>query len=388
MITKILFFIAYPLDQRDYKRFGIDILKENGFDVEIWDLTQILRPQVIKSVKISKSSNTEHCHSFLSWHDVKFEIQKLSLNCFIVNLIPYNYKSYFFYRILSNIQVPYSVLMSNAIPGIMKKANILNKFKNASLYDILNALFIRIPPHLMGIRPATVILAGGEKSIDRNYPTDEKTEILWIHTLDYDIFLNECHNNVKTDASMGIFLDQYLPFHPDYVCMGVPPTCTSDNYYPKLNEFFDFVEHKYGSHIVIAAHPRSNYEDHPDYFEGRPVVKGKTVELIKKSGFVIAHGSTSINFAVLFNKPIIFIRTNELDEDRSTPSVQSMPYYLGKKLINIDDSIQINLKKELLIDKNAYADYKNSYIKKIDSIDLPFWQVFADYINKRYNQNS
>lgn len=388
MISKILFFIAYPLDQRDYKRFGIDILKKNGFDVEIWDLTQILRPQVINSVKISKLSNPEHYYYFSSWHDVKFEMQKLSLNCLIVNLIPYNYKSYFFYRILSNIQVPYSVLMSNAIPGIMKKVNILNKLKNASLYDILNALFIRIPPHLMGIRPATVILAGGEKSVDRNYPIDEKTEILWIHTLDYDIFLGMCQDNAKTDASMGIFLDQYLPFHPDYVCMGVPPTCTSNNYYPKLNEFFDFMEHKYGSHIVIAAHPRSNYDDHPDYFEGRPVVKGKTVELIKKSGFVIAHGSTSINFAVLFNKPIIFIRTNELDEDRSTPSVQSMPYYLGKKLINIDDSIEIDLEKELLVDKNAYVEYKNSYIKKSDSIDLPFWQVFADYINKRYNQNS
>ena len=346
MITKILFFIDYPLDQRDYKRYGIDMLKKNGFDVEIWDLTQILNPEVINSVKISKPDDTVYCHSFSSWHDVKFDILKLSLNYFIVNLIPYNYKSYHFYKILSNVHVPYAALMSNAIPSVMKKTNIINKFKNASLYEILNAIFIRIPPHLIGIRSATVILAGGEKSINGNYPTDEKTETLWIHTLDYDIFLDECYNHTKSDASMGVFLDQYLPFHPDFVYMGVSSLCTPENYYHKLNKFFDSIEHKYGLYIVIAAHPRSNYEDHPDYFEGRPIVKGKTVELIKKSGIVITHASTAINFVVLFNKPVVFIRTNELDENRGLLSIRSMPDNLGKKLINIDDSIEINLEKE------------------------------------------
>ena len=109
--------------------------------------------------------------------------------------------------------------------------------------------------------------------------------------------------------------------------------------------------------------------------------------MIKKSGIVITHASTAINFVVLFNKPVVFIRTNELDENRGLLSIRSMPDNLGKKLINIDDSIEINLEKELLVDKNSYAEYKNSYIKKVDSIDLPFWQVFADYINEKYNKN-
>ena len=41
-ITKIIFFIEAHFNQRDYNRFGIPVLLENGFEVEVWDFTPFL----------------------------------------------------------------------------------------------------------------------------------------------------------------------------------------------------------------------------------------------------------------------------------------------------------------------------------------------------------
>jgi len=51
-ITEIIFFIESPFNRRDYERFGIDLLKENGFQVRVWDFTPILYPEVYKRVKV------------------------------------------------------------------------------------------------------------------------------------------------------------------------------------------------------------------------------------------------------------------------------------------------------------------------------------------------
>jgi hypothetical protein len=239
----------------------------------------------------------------------------------------------------------------------------------------------------LGIRPATIILAGGAMSIDFNYryPVSKKTEILWLHTTDYDKYLMERKTPVQSDRSMGVFLDEYLPFHPDFIHLGLSYPSTPEEYYPHLCKFFDLIEREYNVHIVIAAHPKSNYEKHPDYFAGRPVIRGKTVELVQKSGFTIGHMSTSINFAVLFHKPVIFITSNKLQRSFIGPYIELMASQLGKKTINVTNPTLINWDKELSINEKAYMNYMHSYIKRDISEELPFWQIFANHI-KNFNE--
>ena len=100
---------------------------------------------------------------------------------------------------------------------------------------------------------------------------------------------------------------------------------------------------------------------------------------------MIAHASTAINFAVLFNKPVLFITTKELQQNIISSYIESMALKLGKKPIYIDDSTKIDSEIDFLsINEKDYDMYKNSYIKKDGSEDLPFWQIFANYIKKRY----
>ena len=72
------------------------------------------------------------------------------------------------------------------------------------------------------------------------------------------------------------------------------------------------MEDKYGLPVVIAAHPSAQkYHEH-NYFDGRPVLFGKTAELCKGCAWAINHLSTAITFLIIQHKPIKFITTDEV----------------------------------------------------------------------------
>ena len=389
-MTRVIFFIESPFTERDYSRYGIEILQKNGFNVEVWDFAPVLHPKVYQYVQVSGAVSFGGYKRFLVQDEALVAISELTHACFVVSLITCRYETFAIYRALSVVQVGYCMVVINAIPAqstVKDPMAILAQMKQASPFQLFNALISRIPFQYMGIRPATVLLAGGVQSIrHRNkHSMNQETKILWAHTLDYDLYLNEQDKPIHEDAKMGVFLDEYLPFHPDYGSLGTSSPSGPEDYYPSLCRFFDFLEREYRVRIVIAAHPRARYEDHPDYFGGRPVVKGETLELVRKSGFVISHSSTALNFAVLFHKPVLFITTNKIQQNQKFSSViHGLAVWLNKIPINVDGPLHLNWGKELAIDLEAYARYREAYIKKSGSPEKPAWQIFADFLKAVY----
>jgi len=45
-MSKIVYLIEQPLDERNYERFGIQTWIDRGWDIEVWDLTPLSYPQV------------------------------------------------------------------------------------------------------------------------------------------------------------------------------------------------------------------------------------------------------------------------------------------------------------------------------------------------------
>ncbi|MEA1984938.1 MAG: hypothetical protein U9N13_04735 [Euryarchaeota archaeon] len=387
MISTIVFFTDSPFNQRDYERFGIDLLMKNGFSVEVWDFTPFLHPAVYQEISTNNPiENWEKYHLFFAWTDVRSAISKISQSSIVVCMLGYQLKTFGIYRIISKFKVPYCVFTANALPVIPNKntpVNLYNRFKKATFVQIFTKLFSQIPYKYLGIRSANFNLAGGTLSTKSyRYPVGKRTKTIWAHSLDYDRYLKECQYPIKDHSNIGVFLDQYLPFHHDFIHMGISHPCTPKEYYPHLCDYFVHIEKKYATQIVIAAHPSSDYEGKGKFFGKRLVIKGKTLELIRKSKFVISHYSTSINFAVLFHKPIIFLTTNQLQDSFVGHHIDSMASMFGKEPINIDQIIEIDWKNELSIDEQKYESYKSSYIKIEGSKDVFFWQLFADYIKK------
>ena len=55
---------------------------------------------------------------------------------------------------------------------------------------------------------------------------------------------------------------------------------------------------------------------------------------------------------------------------------------LGKKSINLDEPINIDWESELKVNEEKYLEYKNKYIKKPGTPELPFWQLAADHFKQ------
>lgn len=374
-ISKIIFFIATPFNKRDEERFGVEELQGNGFGVEVWDFTPVLNPdRFVKHVPVDKTDLEEY-YIFCSRQDIIASISKLAGTCLILNLINYGYESYFIYRAITRQRLAYCQYRYYfPVFELPKRGGFYKRLSNITLEKLIAYLFAAIPYQYLGVRPADILIAAGGNFSLPKIPMDGRTKIFWTHHYDYEIYLRESQKPAEIDSSMIVFLDQYFPSHPDAHSEFVLPP---EEYYSLMRGFFDYLEKKYAVHIVIAAHPRSNYDAAPDCFGGRHTIFGKTAELVRKARFVILHDSASINYAVLFKKPLIFITTNRLQELRKG-LIDYIAAMFGKRPLNLNDTFEVDLDRELAVDEAAYKKHKSVYIKKIGAPDIPTWQAFVD----------
>lgn len=384
-VSKIVYFVEAYFNERDYRRFGIEIFEDNGFDVEVWDFTPFIAPDEYKRTTTPPAF---HCHNwrlYQSKREALGAISKLDSTYFIISLIHYSPNSVCVHRMLSQKKIKYCV-DTMALPivdrsGIALSKRFSQKFKLVNWNMVLRKIFFLIPYRLLNVNPADFVLARGEKYGTSGLAVAANSEIVWAHYYDYDIYLTQADKLGPVDINTGVFIDEYLPFHPDYAYSGLSAPVTPDEYYTRLCSFFDYLESKNGSKIIIAAHPRSRYEDLPNYFGGRPVIRDKTSELVRTSGFVIMHTSTAINFAILYKKPVIIVTTDKYDEGWSEdPTPEWLANFFGKNVHNLDYPFELDLQKELYVDEKKYHAYRNFYIKKDGTEELQSWQILANRI--------
>ena len=182
----------------------------------------------------------------------------------------------------------------------------------------------------------------------------------------------------------AVFIDQDACYHPEYLAKNEPVSATPEKYFPTISKGLSKISDVLGIDLCIAAHPRSSYRQlDQDYFEGIPIEYGKTGELIRNCKFVLCHHSTAIQLAILFEKPVIFVTTDELIPSSFGEWIDNFASALGKVPVNLDGDLdEINWMKELSIDIKKYREYKNKYIKIDGSPEKPYWDIVIDYIEK------
>lgn len=390
MIKRIIFFIETRFNLRDYKRFGIEILKENGFDVEVWNFSPVLHPKVFAAYTSSDAYSYEGERLFKEFVEIECKFSTLSDTDFVINCLGYTFANLKIYKALNRSLTNYAVFYSNLPQPVIEKRGIhflihcLKQVMSIRHSKVRKHLFMKLPFRWLGAKAACLALSGGSKCFNYNHPLDRNIEVLHVHSFDYDIYLKE-KEKPCVEKPIAVFLDEFLPFHPDYGVVKSEPFISADRYYPLLCNFFDRVEKEIGLEVVIAAHPRSNYEELPDYFRGRKYIRGDTVNLVRESKMVMAHCSTSLNFTNLFNKPVVFITCRDLDKTYHGLYIKEFGSWFGKKPVFIDDKDNdIDWKKELIISKSHYDNYRQAYIKIDKSEDLPFWQIVAKRLKERF----
>ncbi len=388
MIRKILFLVHSPFNQRDFQRFGIELLMKNNFEVEVWDITDILHPDVRKNYTPPDPIDWPYCRVFDDKDYALNAIKNLCSEIFIIVTFYYSREYQFVWRAISASKAKYAVNRSLALPSIEidRKRGFLFYFKKLQKVTgkrLVNYAFLRLPFTWLGMKPASLVFVGGQQFFKYSYIANKTTEIVWAHTLDYDLYLKE-RDIPSSNRHIAVFLDAYLPFHPDFIYMGIKSPVSADKYYSLLNKFFKVIEDRLGLEVIIAAHPCSHYENYPDYFQGHKWVRGQTIKLVKECQLVLSHRSTALNFANLFYKPVIFLTSSNLDRSSMGPLIRAMANWFGKEPIFIDGNRNIDWGFELTVNKGRYDNYRRAYIKTDHSEDLPFWQIVANRLKKGF----
>jgi hypothetical protein len=393
VVKKIVFFCFAPFIKQHYKRFGAEILESNGFEVRFYDFSPIAFPELHKSSNFLSQFVSENYFLFNKEKEAVQAIQNLGGECFVVVTGYYQAENFKIFQVLSKTNIPYASCAWSTFPGGLGniEGSVLIKFLTKvyrfNLKKLKTLFYKPILASLFGIRAPNVCILGGEYTLKDNGAAaliGEKTELLWTHTHDYDQYLDHSHKR-KTQENFAVFIDLGAPmFAWDTYLSQYPVILTTEQYYPSLCRFLDYVEKELALEVVIAAHPKSKHVDYPEYFGRRRIFCDQTPHLIQKSKLVISHQSTALTYVVLEKKPLLFLTSAEYEADLSySKLLEITALSLGTSVINIDEGpYSINWEKELPVNEVMYLKYRQQYIKKEGSEELNTWQIFANHLKK------
>lgn len=386
MIKRIIYFVESPFRQFDYEHYGIERLLQNGFEVEVWDFTKFLFPHIIQFSQDDLLENNKIIR-FTSLARALIAIDNLTQEDFIIFHIGFQPKHINIYRQVSKTKTYYLVTKLSNIPNDTshKKIAYFKKISRTLLHprNVLNFIYSKIPFKFWGIRGADFVIVAGTNSKSNCYPIDKNTEVILAHTYEYDLYLNnQVSQNMFNMENYCVFIDENLPFHVDFMYEGNVAPVQPDEYFVKLEKFFKDIETTYNLEVIIAAHPRTNISIYKKHFNERLISKGRTMELIKHSSIVLAHYSTAILFAVLFNKKIIFITMSSFPETEVNSYIIRYANELGEIPLNLDKDYKKNLNKKLSINSEKYISYIEHYVKQKDTPQKLSTQILADRLKQ------
>lgn len=370
MVTKrIGLVIDAPFNQRDHERFGIPLLQANGFEVTVYDVTPLVYGARAADVVVADPIDYQPLVTPASFGELAKALER---EAFVIWNVHLRRDTLQLHRAVSRARIRYCLLATNPFPPLRRRV---------SARELAGRLYRALPLAWKGIRPADAVLAGGRASLRAAAARGRATRIVWAHALDYDIFLRE-RAAARTPAQrFAVFLDEYTPLHSDYAMGGMQPPMTADAYYPLMNGVLDHIEEQLAMPVVIAAHPRSRYDELPPYYGKRTPVRGRTVSLVRDAELVIGHCSTAFNYAALFRKPSVFVTTDDFQRHPiQGAATEAMARCFGKTPINVTHDRRPSLAGENTVDDGAYDRYIDEYIKTAGSPELPCWQIFADYV--------
>lgn len=380
--STIVYLSIIPLSEKISKDFYIDALINSGFKVEFWDISEIYSETVI-------NTNHDYHKRFKNKSDIKKHFSLYANykdTLFLIN-IAYTYQFIFIYRLLKKFNCSTALFARGMIPtgggnnsDTKVLIKILNPFRLLRNVKIVYSLLIK--KYNLTKRIDFIFQAGteGAKVLGLGYNEDFKTakKIIQINYFDYDNYLE---SNCKNETSKTIvFLDEYLPFHPDFDLLKMEKVKASV-YFKEINNFFNLIEEKTSCKVIIAAHPKANYDVNP--FNKREIYYGKTLELVKKSELVIAHASTSISMAVCGKKKIELLDSNlfKINNGHISNILKAFSNSLNLRVINMSDKKYDFSNSK--IDEYKYKQYLNTYLTSNESKDKLTKNIFIEFLTKK-----
>ena len=360
---KIIFISYSELSDKVYREYFIDKFLDNNIVVEFWNITQLVRDKHVDNGAI----NFQGLKIFNSFKKFRNELKKnISSDVRFFTNFPLKFKYYKFYRLLKLYNCRTYQINNFARPINIEKKPLIKKiifhlFNPTFIFGILsNLIFIKSVKFFNLVNKFEIIFTSGFIE-SQSYDWTKKT--ININSIDYE---RSKENFTKIlDYKYCVFFDIYLPFHNDIKLNNIK-YLNPNKYYVSLNNFFLKIEKHFDMKVVICSHPTAfNNEKH---FNGRPVFRMKTMELTKNAEFCLSHHSTSMSYAMIFKKPIIFIYNDEMKtlyKNYYMKDLVSLSNYTKMPLVNVDSEF-FDL-HQILISTKTYDKYIHDYVASKES---------------------
>jgi hypothetical protein len=375
-IERVLFLLERSLTPYFITHFGFELHSRLGLEVEGWNMA----PWVWRGRNgVTESRALRGERLFPDPGSTLAAVAALGPETFVVVVPELKASTLPVFRALSRSRAPYGLLRLNSLPQIASRHTARDRSWIANASRIADR-GVRFATQLT-LRSPRLLIVGAQA---RGWPAParpSKTEILFTHAFDYDSYLKLGPAPEPTGPRYAVFLDEYLPFHPDLDFQQISRRVEPTGYYAGLRRFFDLAEQQLGGRVIIAVHPRAD----PGYeasgvFGDREMHRNRTAELIRDAVMVFAHSSTAIGLAVLYRKPVVFLTSPAIAETASMQYIEVMSRLLAQPVVNVGDgnTRPPHWKPDLTVSDPAYAAYQERYLKNPRSPDLPLWQIVAD----------
>ena len=390
--TKYIIIYPYKFQEFTWNLYELDYISEYC-DVLVIDVSQLLYKKF--SDKISSKyfidKRVIKISTFSNFKKIFTDNLLNSKNVTILNEIPWNNFTCFIFNlmilsIIKNFKVKMFDLFNGGVPFHLNNSIINEKKQFFKIYfkKLFNLVISKLLVFVSNFinKKITHRLVAGDRWNElalKTHPFNVK--FVFGHSNDFCNYLiknNKSSNNFK--HSKAILLDSAGPaFVSDAYLTEMRVQRTSNIWYPLLVNFFKLIEKTLNIDVEIAGHYKSLHEKNSPLFGGRLVKYGETCEMIKSSLFVITINSTAISYAIVYNKPIVLIYSNQLLREKDTMNyINSLSKYLGIKPINLDN-LPSNISDYLNIDVEKYSRYKREILTSNGSLK-PNYKIIIENI--------
>lgn len=358
MLKKVIIICHEPLTVRLKSNFYIKEYISAGFDLEYWDLSQVIYPG-IKLVDQLEEPYIKRTNDMVSLTK-SLDVEDISNTIFIVE-VNYSWNNRNVFKLLSD-KGCYMVRI-DMYGNTVLKVPLRYKLAELSISRIPNILKRQIQQK----RFALFANRNNVKGYDKIFSSSQLiADRIPINHPDYESFKKTL--SVDPENKYIVFLDVFFPLHPDLIYMYGFKKISAHRYQQSLTSFFDKVEKRFNLPVVIAAHPKSNYVG--TEFGNRKILKGDTALLVRKAAMVFLHSSNSISSVILNNKPFELITNNEYNKiGLIKNTLNKLAFVLGKRIYNID-KIDVSKMEVNKMDFQKREEYINSYLASKETMNI------------------
>lgn len=376
---KFVFFIEEELTERDFHRFGLRKMIEADIEVRICQLVGKRNESLVRQ------------EPRLLWSVGRGEVAKifragLDRDTYVFPFATLRFLTLRYFKDLWKSSALPIELRLGGLPLPPKSQR--RRFKKLALlledpwyflkmYEV--SLVAKIAPFLGKGKNSSILFCAGEVAYQQAQAQGQ--EVFSVRSLDSNLYAARPLLGLEKHI---VFLDEYEPFHPDYGKLGVK-TVSPDSYFALLNSFFSLLEKKFDLPVVIAAHPAAQMPEYKQYFEGRSVVQGETVELVRDAKYVLGHTSTAFQFAFLYQKPFLnFVTAAMIKVPNKLEWIKGYQAYGFQFHVLEEGALPHGV--EFLQKRELAQSYIRDFVKSDLAENRETWEMIIEVLKNKYKE--